>query len=160
MNFSNYFNHLQLFILIPCITLFLSCETGTRQAEEETTTEENDQITETEIMENRVVKRDALLKEFDENNDGKLDKTEFYKMTNHYLQQWDSNDDDKLDKAELMSDWDYVFAIDFRDDWYQQLDANSDGTLSLDEFNKGLFEIWDMNDSDMIEPEELDELDS
>ena len=147
--------NITFFTSIICLFL-LSCDTGTRNQENQDTIS-NEPVVGEEYMDNRVVKTKALLDEFDTDTNGQLGPEEFSALAEHYTRQWDTNEDGMLDQAELMSDWAYVFPMEFREGWFQSLDENNDGMLSETEF-QGLFTLWDVDNSNALEEEEMDEL--
>lgn len=148
------FNHLTALSLISSFILFIACDTGTRQTEEDEET--TGEIAEDENVGEQILEPgEGWYDEWDANNNNLLENDEFSELATSNFDDWDMNDNNMLDKEEIAANWSYTFPMDYRDNWMSEWDGDSDGNLSQDEFNQGVFEFLDIDDSGALENDEL-----
>lgn len=144
--------------------------------------------------------------DFDQNNDGLIQKSEFVDVfTANYYDDWNLTDDEYLDDEDFHTTVYHMWDVDddmmlTRDEWtggydyyygnyvvvdYEEIDVDADGLISFDEYNdwaydthfyadwdydadtflseeelaKGVFENWDVDNSQAIERDEYNDFD-
>lgn len=145
---TNLFKNLKLLIMSLSTGFLIGCDGGTQKSRTiETTNEEAaDQI---------IDDRQGWYEKWDANNNGMLENEEFSKLATSNFEDWDMNDNDLLDKEEIVANWSYTFPMDYRDNWMSEWDSDGDGNLDQSEFNQGIFEFLDIDDSGALENDEL-----
>lgn len=144
----NFFDTLKVVAFFALLCFFTACETGNRKTKTLETTDE-------EAADQIIDDRQGWYEEWDANDNGIIENDEFSELATSKFEEWDANDDGMLDKEEVVANWGYTFPMDYREGWMSEWDADGDGTLSENEFNQGVFEFMDIDDSGALENDEL-----
>lgn len=148
MQSTNFLKQLKLLALTLIVGLFAACDGGTRKTETWETTDE-------EAADQIIDDRQGWYDEWDANNNNALENDEFSELVTSNFEDWDMNDNNLLDKEEIVANWSYTFPMDYRDNWMSEWDSDGDGNLAPGEFNQGIFQFLDIDDSGVLENDEL-----
>ncbi|MFW5761238.1 MAG: hypothetical protein ACOCXH_09680 [Cyclobacteriaceae bacterium] len=144
----NFFNTLKVVAFLALLCFFSACETGNRKTKTLETTDE-------EAADQIIDDRQGWYEEWDANDNGIIENDEFSEMATSNFEDWDMNDDDLLDEEEIAANWSYTFPMDYRENWMSKWDSDGDGNLSQSEFDQKVFEFLDIDDSGVLERDEL-----